>query len=632
MMHCEEATTELKALYDGEVRGLAACGIRRHLRRCDACARHYERIAGLHDTLRSADLFTTTLVPARAIGRRPRAATAVLAAAALTAAIVAALILLPAGRPARVLAADVRQALGHVKTWHLSGWRMIHGRKVAWEIWGQRSPYLYYERNGDDVVTDNGRTRTYYFAAAPALGRAMPLVIIANSEQSARWMGRPNWERIMEGQGMAEALSDPFIKPERSDRNVTVFRRREPGVYLQGVNTNQILTVDTDTRLPREYELQYNRVHESWDTEHLEARYNVQIPKAVTAPSWPNDAESLDMRGDSTQPKNAAEANIGGIRVAASPQGVDSAGNIVVEVTGRFKGRRIPTMSEGWVSPYPVLMGTSSNEWKIDVPCVDGVGRVRTYAYIDAYGNTSGRPDGRFLLAPLEPLPLGMRPLSASHDVSINILTTVDGTDMVGYHGKPTLPNSRYITLMTQKCRLAVDLASAPHSEVDLPPLNTSTAGRRMAKDEIARVIYDSRALYLWGSMDYQSDLLPAKFRPEALQRNPPDVNGRLAAEYRAFWQSHSKQFEAAKSRQMLHACYWLEREISLMPTTTHVQRIVRLDKMNQVAVWYHQAARSDLARQAWRRVIREAAHLPEAADRVKEAQDALAGKQPSKG
>ncbi|WP_395095252.1 hypothetical protein [Armatimonas sp.] len=37
------------------------------------------------------------------------------------------------------------------QTWHLTGWRKIAGKQVAWEIWGQSQPLFCYERIGESL-------------------------------------------------------------------------------------------------------------------------------------------------------------------------------------------------------------------------------------------------------------------------------------------------------------------------------------------------------------------------------------------------------------------------------------------------------------------------------------------------
>jgi hypothetical protein len=622
-MRCEEIKQELKALHDGELRGVTAYKVNRHVRRCAECSQVYRKMGELHATLRAADLFTPTIAPTVARRGARRAVAGLLSAAALTAIIAAALLLVPPGKPTRVLAADVREALGRVKTWHLNGWRIIHGKKVQWEIWGRTAPYLYYERNGDDVVSDDGQVRTYYFAAAPALGRAKAMVIVASSKLKDQQTLRPNWERIAEDQGMAQVLSDPYIKPERSDRKVTVFRRQDPFTHLQGVNVNQLLAVSSGTRLPINYRLHYNRVHDEWDTEYLEAHYDLDIPPVVSAPAWPAGHAMLDMRGSETLPEHAAGAHVGGIHVTAKPQAVDRDGNVVIEVTGDFQGSRIPTLAEGMASPYPLVLYTSATAEPVEAQCTDRSGHVIACKYVDAYFHNGGRPDARFLLSPVNPLSKGIAPSRIRHRVTVSIMAMVDGTDLVGYQGAPTYPNTRSITLMTQACPLTVDVLRTPGKDFVLTPPGASQDRQPLSNAELNRVVYDARAIYWWDNRDYLAANLPKKFTHEDLLRNP-----KLVREYGLYLEAHSKEFKRAKTTNLLRAIDWLSREVELIPPRGR-DGFERMNKLMQMASWCIEAGRPDLARNSWRRVIREAKRIPNTELFVKNARDFLNGKQP---
>src|SRR5579862_2004330 len=58
------------------------------------------------------------------------------------------------------LADEVHKALAHVNTFHLKGWKLDNGKKIAWEIWGRQSPHFYHERLGDFETLDDGHERT----------------------------------------------------------------------------------------------------------------------------------------------------------------------------------------------------------------------------------------------------------------------------------------------------------------------------------------------------------------------------------------------------------------------------------------------------------------------------------------
>ena len=74
-------------------------------------------------------------------------------------------------RAAQNPGAAIAAALGRVNTWHFSGWKLIDGKQVPWEVWGRRAPWLYYERVGDTMTWSDGKQRLRVFAPNPALNR-----------------------------------------------------------------------------------------------------------------------------------------------------------------------------------------------------------------------------------------------------------------------------------------------------------------------------------------------------------------------------------------------------------------------------------------------------------------------------
>lgn len=56
MISCQERTTALHALHDGELDALASAALEEHLRGCSGCRQELERLEQLRDMIRSADL------------------------------------------------------------------------------------------------------------------------------------------------------------------------------------------------------------------------------------------------------------------------------------------------------------------------------------------------------------------------------------------------------------------------------------------------------------------------------------------------------------------------------------------------------------------------------------------------
>ncbi len=39
----------------------------------------------------------------------------------------------------------------HINSWHFTGWRLVRGKQIPWDIWGQRAPIFRYERLGESI-------------------------------------------------------------------------------------------------------------------------------------------------------------------------------------------------------------------------------------------------------------------------------------------------------------------------------------------------------------------------------------------------------------------------------------------------------------------------------------------------
>jgi hypothetical protein len=303
-MRCERARAEIKAWQDGELGPVSAWRLRRHLRRCPACAAEAASLRRLDALLRATDLFEpeTAAVPesGRPRGRLPvRPAPRIAFAALAVAAAVLVAVVLPSSLPRRSLAAEVGRALERANTWHLSGWKRIGGERVPWEVWGRRRPFLFYEKVGGDITFDDGRERLRIFAPDAKLGRPSGLVVRTRAVPDP-WGGVSLSYRTMIDQWDWKQPRTPHGQvhgPVRETADEAVFRQpAHAGVSLPGVNVNQMYTVDKRTRLPLRYRLRYNRGTSEWFTESLEARYHLALPAEVTAPPSPAGYSVVDVR------------------------------------------------------------------------------------------------------------------------------------------------------------------------------------------------------------------------------------------------------------------------------------------------------------------------------------------------
>lgn len=173
-MLCRVAREQLHKIAGGDaLRGLgayAALGV--HVLRCAPCRQELRRLRRLNELSRTlpvptlpsnmrAQVLAELPVPMSVPSARKGVTImrlSLIGGTCLTLAFIAGFLLLPRHRPA-LAGSDVRTALANARSWHLGGWKMEGDRRVAWEVWGQRSPFFYRERIGEQEVMDDGVNR-----------------------------------------------------------------------------------------------------------------------------------------------------------------------------------------------------------------------------------------------------------------------------------------------------------------------------------------------------------------------------------------------------------------------------------------------------------------------------------------
>ncbi len=252
---------------------------------------------------------------------------------ALTAALSVAMLILPHTHGAVSMAAEVRQALQQVNTWHLRGWKLLDGKQTAWEVWGQRSPFFYRERIGDETVIDDGKQRVRILEAAPELNRAQGIVLRTPSQRNLDIVG----------EGFTSSFKDVF--PTQAP-----LRETTQEIVLEAPNDTQVLdkrdlyTISKRTWLPEQYEVRAGTGAETRIVEHLDAEYDVPLAAGLTRLEWPANDLVVDA-GSAPDNANLPEDNVarsGGLTVQLTPLAMDSQGRILARV-------------RGWMGATPIL-------------------------------------------------------------------------------------------------------------------------------------------------------------------------------------------------------------------------------------------------------------------------------------
>jgi hypothetical protein len=199
----------------------------------------------------------------------------------------------------------------------------MDGRKVEWEVWGRRSPYLFWARVGDQIRVDNGRERLEVTAADDG-GRSGVVMRTRSRLGLDDWTINPNNLFVA---GPVEP------QPEKEGWRTTTFVTHLPEETLQVRRVVQFV-VDRSARLPVHYRVQSDG--EGEPAESLTLDYGSELPQSVTQPRWPEGYQLLDLlRNEPGQTATAPGVDsAGGFSVQATPLTVDRAGNILVRVRG----------------------------------------------------------------------------------------------------------------------------------------------------------------------------------------------------------------------------------------------------------------------------------------------------------
>ena len=619
-MHCDTVRAALLDYLNSETGPVRAWAIRRHLAACAGCA---QELASLHQftaTLRRADLVpplsTPVAVPARRLPLRRALASA---GAAL---LIVALFLLPTlyqnRRNAQNPGAAVAAALARVNTWHFAGWKLIDGKQVPWEVWGRRSPWLYYERVGDTTTWSDGRQRLRIFAPNPALKRPYGLVVKTSVDQVNGDLGfleDPAYQALVNSRQAGAGFGDGYTHLYQQTVTLARFRCQSPLGVSSGVNSNNLYTISKRDWLPITYHLHFDGGTFARDTEYLGVRYDVDLPDAVLSPP-PADGYSVV---DFTPSAKHAD----GFRVVAEPVGMDAAGNVVI-------------VARGWLGEDRLTPGST---FSLNVQPYNGAfsGKRLGQAVKYLFATNSSLPPGADIqmpFAPLEPLKTNTLPDTFLLTMSASPETQVRGSDLISSDGR-THPVTRTESLVSKRFHWRMPLPSKPVSSLLalLPPsqrdgfqassaLPSGTRQRSPVQAVEYNLAEQRRAYYFTGG-DYLYTGL-ARAAPQLAQTGAltpegllnPDVDG--WAKVKAVRQRYPGIFKKAEREFRAHSIHWQQRKLELLPTlgATSGERFVlrqrRIVELQLLADCYRKTGDEVGQDRTLRRLIRECQTMPQ--------------------
>lgn len=602
-MRCDTVRAALLDYSNAETGTVRAWAIRRHLAACADCAQELAALRQFTATLRRADLVPPESAPARVPARRMPLRRVFLAAT--FALLIGGLFLLPtlyqSRRAARNPGAAVAAALARVNTWHFAGWKLIDGQQVPWEVWGRRSPWLYYERMGDTTTWSDGKQRLRVFAPNPALKRPHGLVVKTSADQVNGDLGfleDPAYQTLVNSRQAGADFGDGYTHLYRQTAGTAWFRRQEPFGVSSGVNANKLYVISKRDWLPTTYQLHFDSRTFARDTEYLGVRYDVDLPDAILSPP-PADGYSVV---DFTPSAKRAD----GFRVVAEPGGMDAAGNVVI-------------VARGWLGEDRLTPGST---FSLNVQPYNGAfsGKRLGQAIKYLYATNSSLPpsaDIQMPFAPLEPLKINTLPDTFLLAMSAAPEIQVRSSDLI-YSDGSTQPVTRTESLISERFQWRMPLPKPDARVQSSLPSAYDLAEQR-------------RAYYFLG-YDYRYTALK-QVAPQLVQEGAMNPNGtvgmvsangsirvnmKLVNAVDDTARRHPAAFKAAERQFRARAVFWQQRKLELMPAggMTHQERDKNLLKhafdIDLLADCYRKAGDKASQDRTLRQLIRECQAMPQ--------------------
>lgn len=308
-------------------------------------------------------------------------------------------------------AAEAIEAVKDANTWHIYGWEIQNKKKVAWEVWGRRKPFFYYERLGDRITYDDGRQRVEIIPPAEYYPPNPGVVIKTISQPKG----------INDGQDLSKMFSGPSasMKPIRRTSHDLVYQTFDSGgdflgtgLFGVGVVTHNLYFVDRRTHDPdrmQEWMSMFDKAPLTL-VQDVAVELNKPIPQGIAAPVAPAGYPVFDATAPLTSPDLPRENSVteDGLTAQATAVSMDEAGDVLVRVRGWFGNTRLTS-----ALPIQLQSGMPLSEWALPRsrwPYYDD--RDRDYVLVSwpmsaAIPGPTG--DGYLLFAPATPLAPGER-------------------------------------------------------------------------------------------------------------------------------------------------------------------------------------------------------------------------------
>jgi len=562
-MRCETTRAALLDFLNGELGVLPAWAVRRHLATCAACRAELAALRRFTETLRRADLALPEPAPAPRLHRTPRRRVLATAAALLVAGV---LLLLPAlyqHQAAQNPGAAIAAALGRVNTWHFSGWKLIDGKEVPWEVWGRRTPFLYYERVGEAVSWSDGKQFVRVFPPNAALNRPHGLVIKTAPDQTpggGGFLDDPAYQTLVNPHPARTSFGDGYTTLYAQTPTEARFRDQySEGQISQGVNANKLYTISKRDWLPTAYQLHYDSKTFARDTEFLTVRYGSALPDAVLAPPAADSYSVVDLSSAVNRPD--------GFRVTASPVAIDKAGNLVIAARGWLGGNLL----------------TPGSLFSLDVQPYNGTFTAARHGQLIKYlyATNSSLVPGAEILMPFSLL----EPSEVSSGLPDTFSLSMQATPQLLVRGSDAIVSDGTLCPSTHAENL---LAKRFTWRLSVPKPVSTVPVKFPSAIDLAEV----RRSYYYLGYDYRytalKQIAPWLIQAGALNPNgtigtvSPDgsvsVNMKLDSAAEAVEKRHPAVFLAAERKFRARAAYWQAQKMALMPQggTTHEERDTR--------------------------------------------------------
>ena len=305
----------------------------------------------------------STLPPSTPNAKRRQFLSRLVVTGAVAATVVIGGVIAPRYFVARSYAAEMRQAIAHARTWHFTGWRLVDGKRVPWEVWGRRSPFLYRETIGDEIVYDDGTRRIHVLPPDTLNGRDRGTYLVTASEQLKRTA--PQGAGFLAGVG-AENLDFRSFVPATDNAGVL---RTEATTYIsmpeESIREQTRLDISATTFLPIHYTVTHDPISATTflpiphlvthDPDHriaeLKPTYDTPFPRTLADVPVPPEGYAVADATTSSDlvPSSDAACTRNGLTLQASVIGQDAEGNIHVRFSGWIGGEPMRREAQGLI-------------------------------------------------------------------------------------------------------------------------------------------------------------------------------------------------------------------------------------------------------------------------------------------